>query len=180
MPFPCVTQTEPRQDLIHYCRTFVRPPERAIHSYVLSDQTIWTLWLMRQTVILWAPAVEMVLTGSSSNGSLLGWELGPLRQSAKLWLHDAGITHVHELVRRRYICVGGYVFVVSFVDICGRCRRRHCYYFIATTSINNCSASTMNSDQYVCQNIRRSTICRRVQRPFRNALLHALPFASCL
>ncbi|CAM9103616.1 unnamed protein product [Ectocarpus sp. 13 AM-2016] len=52
----------------------------------------------RQTVILWAPAVEMVLTGSSSNGSLLGWELGPLRQSAKLWLHDAGITHIHELV----------------------------------------------------------------------------------
>ncbi|CAM9971015.1 unnamed protein product [Ectocarpus sp. 6 AP-2014] len=52
----------------------------------------------RQTVILWAPAVEMVLTGSSSNGSLLGWELGPLRQSAKLWLHDSGITHIHELV----------------------------------------------------------------------------------
>ncbi len=53
-----------------------------------------------QTVIFWAPAVEMVLTGSSGNGSLLGWELGPLRQSAKLWLHDAGITHIHELVRR--------------------------------------------------------------------------------
>ncbi|CAM9705457.1 unnamed protein product, partial [Ectocarpus sp. 4 AP-2014] len=52
----------------------------------------------QQTVILWAPAVEMVLTGSSSNGSLLGWELGPLRQSAKLWLHDAGITQIHELV----------------------------------------------------------------------------------
>ncbi|CAM9375604.1 unnamed protein product, partial [Ectocarpus fasciculatus] len=52
----------------------------------------------RQTVILWAPAVEMVLTASSNNGSLLGWELGPLRQSAKLWLHDAGITHIHELV----------------------------------------------------------------------------------
>ncbi|CAM9206262.1 unnamed protein product [Scytosiphon promiscuus] len=52
----------------------------------------------RQTVIFWAPAVEMVLTGSGGNGCLLGWELGPLRQSAKLWLHDAGITHIHELV----------------------------------------------------------------------------------
>eukprot|EP00903_Cladosiphon_okamuranus_P012920 g12063.t1 len=52
----------------------------------------------RQTLIFWAPVLEMVLTGSSGNGSLLGWELGPLRQSAKLWLHDAGITHIHELV----------------------------------------------------------------------------------
>lgn len=52
----------------------------------------------RQTVIYWAPTVEMVLTGSSGNGSLLGWELNPLKQSAKLWLHDAGITQVHELV----------------------------------------------------------------------------------
>lgn len=51
-----------------------------------------------QTIIFWAPVLEMVLTGSSGNGSLLGWELGPLRQSAKLWLHDAGITHIHELV----------------------------------------------------------------------------------
>lgn len=49
-------------------------------------------------MIFWAPAVEMVLTGSAGNGCLLGWELGPLRQSAKLWLHDAGITHIHELV----------------------------------------------------------------------------------
>lgn len=47
----------------------------------------------------------MVLTGSSGNGALLGWELSPLRQSAKLWLHDAGITHVHELVRIREDCL---------------------------------------------------------------------------
>lgn len=51
-----------------------------------------------QTVILWAPSLEMVLTGCSENGSLLGWDLHPLKQSAKLWLHTAGITHVHELV----------------------------------------------------------------------------------
>lgn len=63
---------------------------------VLNMSSRHGLW---QTVIFWAPAVEMVLTGSSGNGSLLGWGLGPLRQSAKLWLHDAGITHIHELVR---------------------------------------------------------------------------------
>eukprot|EP00904_Undaria_pinnatifida_P002793 jgi/Undpi1/12514/HiC_scaffold_6.g02183.m1 len=54
----------------------------------------------RQTVIFWAPSLEMVLTGCSENGSLLGWDLHPLKQSAKLWLHDAGITHIHELVGR--------------------------------------------------------------------------------
>lgn len=55
-------------------------------------------FIARQTVIYWAPTVELVLTGSSSNGSLLGWDLSPLKQSAKIWLHDAGITQVHELV----------------------------------------------------------------------------------
>ncbi|CAN0062216.1 unnamed protein product [Discosporangium mesarthrocarpum] len=41
----------------------------------------------------------MVMTASSSNGALLGWHLGPLRMVAKLWIHDAGICHVQELVR---------------------------------------------------------------------------------
>ena len=49
-------------------------------------------------MIFWAPTLEMVLTGCSENGSLLGWDLHPLQQSAKIWLHNAGITHVHELV----------------------------------------------------------------------------------
>ena len=40
----------------------------------------------------------MLLTGSSGNGALLGWDLKPLKQSAKLWLHDAGITNVREFV----------------------------------------------------------------------------------
>lgn len=65
-----------------------------------------------QTIIFWAPVLEMVLTGSSGNGSLLGWELGPLRQSAKLWLHDAGITHIHELVSVRALCGSRVFFVV--------------------------------------------------------------------
>lgn len=64
----------------------------------------------------------MVLTGSSGNGSLLGWELGPLRLSAKLWLHDAGITHVHELVS------GG-----LFQEVNGRC------YTCATVSVRGTS-----------------------------------------
>lgn len=54
--------------------------------------------LYDQAVIYWAPTVEMVLTGCSGNGALLGWEVSPLRQCAKIWLHDSGITHVHELV----------------------------------------------------------------------------------
>lgn len=42
--------------------------------------------------------MEMILTGGSENGALLGWDRSPLKQSAKIWLHNAGITHVHQLV----------------------------------------------------------------------------------
>lgn len=62
---------------------------------ISASYVYFSLW---QSLIYWAPASEIFLTASASNGCLLGWNISPLRQSTKLWLHDAGITGICELV----------------------------------------------------------------------------------